>query len=70
MSQNDDRCPTGKRCYVNRHVAKHSANIRRAQGLGKMTVYLCPHCDYFHHGHAAADRKESIREYRRATAPG
>jgi len=66
MSQNDDRCPTGKRCYVTREGAKRSARAGLSKGLGKMSAYPCDWCANFHVGHATMARKVAVREWRRA----
>ena len=45
-------CPTGKRCYPSKSVAKQAAkNMRKAIGTDKMTAYECNKCSEIHLAH-------------------
>lgn len=46
-------CPTGKRTYANRKMARRARKSLREH----LTIYPCEHCNGFHLGHPAHDVK-------------
>lgn len=39
-------CPSGKRCYSSKRLAKQAA--KKARATTRLWVYRCPSCDGFH----------------------